>query len=129
MELFEFKDKIYYLKGTGVLVNLKHLSQKYSDCTIVIMGDGGISSSKQLNELEKNIHYLENAFTHKRQSKWYFNRIEQGQTLQQIMSILGDEAFEFDGVVEYSADKYQKELYFEDVSGQMRLYAAEVTVY
>ena len=75
------------------------------------------------------IFYLENVFNYPNPVKWQFSRVEQRQTLEDVMSILGDDAFEFDGVVEYSGDKYQKELYFEDVDDQMRLYASEVAIY
>lgn len=75
------------------------------------------------------VKYLENVVNYKHKSDWQFNRVKQGQTLEQVMSILGDDAFEFDGVVEYSGDKYLKELYFENVDGQMRLYGADVSIY
>lgn len=75
------------------------------------------------------VFYLENVFNYDNPAKWQFSRVEQGQTLEDVMSVLGDDAFEFDGVVEYSGDKYQKELYFEDVDGKMRLYASEVAIY
>ena len=60
---------------------------------------------------------------------WTFKRVSQGQSLEQIMSVLGADAFSFDNTVEVDTGNYTKKLFFEQINGQNKLIAAKISVY
>lgn len=96
--------------------------------TELLLFDNHIVVEATGNNVSK-VYYLDKVLASQQSNGWQFNGIEQGQTLQHVMSFLGDDAFEFDGVVEFSGDKFQAELFFEKVNSEMRLYGAEVAIY
>jgi hypothetical protein len=78
------------------------------------------------------LHYIERVFTEhssEEDQAWTFKRVSQGQSLEQVMQILGPDAFNFDDTVEVDAASYTKKLFFEQINGQNKLIAAEVSVY
>jgi hypothetical protein len=78
------------------------------------------------------LHYIERVFAEhssEEDQAWIFNRVSQGQSLEKVMQILGSDAFNFDDTVEVDAASYTKKLFFEQINGQNKLIAAEVSVY
>lgn len=78
------------------------------------------------------LHFFDNIFEesfHTPKAPWSFSRVHQGQTKQSLQTLLGDDAFAFVDEIQVTADKYLKNLYFEQKNGQYRLYAAEVSIY
>ena len=79
-------------------------------------------------ESVSKLFFLEQVFSDDYQpekSGWAFNRVKQGQTMDDVMTLLGDEAFGFDDTLEVSTEPYSKQLYFYDD----KLIAAEVAIF
>jgi hypothetical protein len=78
------------------------------------------------------LHYIENVFAKHNSAEvraWTFNRVSQGQSLEQVMPILGPDVFSFDDTIEVEAANYTKKLFFEHRNGQNKLISAKVSVY
>jgi hypothetical protein len=78
------------------------------------------------------LHYIEKVFAKQNPTEaltWTFKRVSQGQSLEQIMSVLGADAFSFDNTVEVDTGNYTKKLFFEQINGQNKLIAAKISVY
>ncbi|GGA82457.1 hypothetical protein GCM10011369_25550 [Neiella marina] len=74
------------------------------------------------------LYFLEHVFSDQwqpRDQPWSFLRVSQGQSMEDAIAILGDDAFAEEDSIELMADNYSKELYFYDG----KLIAAEVTIY
>ena len=74
------------------------------------------------------LHFLEQVFSDAFQpqnSHWLFNRVKQGQSMDEVVNTLGDEAFGFDDTLEVSTEPYTKELYFYND----KLIAADVAIF
>ncbi len=78
------------------------------------------------------LHYIERVFAKNSAIEvkaWTFKRVSQGQSLKQVMQVLGSDAFNFNGTVEVDATTYTKKLFFERTNGQKKLVAAQVSVF
>ena len=79
-------------------------------------------------ESVSKLYFLEQVFNDDYQpekSGWVFNRVKQGQSMDDVMTLLGDEAFGFDDTLEVSTEPYSKQLFFYDD----KLIAAEVAIF
>lgn len=78
------------------------------------------------------LHFVENVFERSYFSPsepWEFARAKQGQSMQSLAELLGEQIFTYDDQLQVSADKYNKNLYFDNKTGEYRLYAADVSIY
>lgn len=78
------------------------------------------------------VHFVENVFDHEYfvpGKPWTFAGTTQGQSLKFIAEQLGERVFAYDDQLQVNGDKYVKNLYFDNKSGEYLLYAAEISVY
>ncbi|TRY32855.1 hypothetical protein [Aliiglaciecola sp. M165] len=81
------------------------------------------------NSLNK-LTFVENVYEGGSNSlRWQFNGVKQGQSFDEVIEILGDDAFGFDDLIEFSGDAFSQQLYFYEDNNQMRLFSSEITIY
>ena len=71
------------------------------------------------------LYLFESVFQNQSGEPWRYLSLTQGQDLESAMTLLGDEAFEFDNQVEFSGETHISKLFFYDD----QLTTAEVSIY
>jgi hypothetical protein len=97
----------------------------------LLLYDNHLVVARQGTSINK-LHFIERVFAKQSSDEtqaWTFNRISQGQSLEQIMQIFGADAFSYDDTVEVDAANYTKKLFFENTNGQNKLIAAQISVF
>ena len=62
-------------------------------------------------------------------TQWKFNGLSQGQSLDSVLKVLGDDAFHFDDMIEYMGEAFGQYLYFYKSDGEQRLLSSEISIY
>jgi hypothetical protein len=78
------------------------------------------------------VYLLDSVFSKNRltfNSPWQFGSLKQGQPIDEVKLLLGDNLFSFDDMIEVSGDKFNQEFFFVGYEDELQLSSSEVTFY
>lgn len=113
-------------------LEIKPLAAAWLDSTSQLLVLGRHLIAEQRGSQISKLHFIEDVFDVTDigiPEKWSFNGLQQGQSLQQVLELIGDDAFHMEDMVEITRDKYSQNLYFYMKQDTLRLLTSEISIY